>query len=75
MKTIPIPNNKKTVVLGDIDIFLSDNVGTLLTNKIAIVTVKKGVIFLTSNIYKAVWNHQDKNIFFYCLLGNICQNE
>ena len=49
MKTIPIPNNKKTVVLGDIDIFFKDKVGTLLTNKIAITTVRKGVIFFISN--------------------------
>ena len=46
MKTIPMPNNKKTVVLGDIDIFLSAKVGILLTNKIAINTVKYGVKFL-----------------------------
>ena len=43
-----MPNNRKTVVFGEIDIFLSDKVGTLLTNKIAIKIVKKGVIFLTS---------------------------
>ena len=44
-----MPNNKKTVVLGDIEIFFSDKVGTLLTSKIAIATVRKGVIFFISN--------------------------
>jgi len=48
MKTIPIPNNRKTVALGEIDIFLRDKVGILLTKRIAIKTVKYGVNFLTS---------------------------
>ena len=36
-------NNKKTVVFGDIDIFLSAKVGILLTNKIETNIVKYGV--------------------------------
>ena len=41
IKTNPIPNNKKTVVLGEIDIFFKAKVGILLTSKIAIkITVK-----------------------------------
>ena len=40
MKIKPIPSNKKTVAFGEIDIFLSANVGILLTNKIAISKVK-----------------------------------
>ena len=42
-----MPNNKKTVALGDIDIFFSAKVGILLTNKIAINIVRYGVNCLT----------------------------
>ena len=43
---VPIPNKIKTVVFGEIDIFFNDKVGNLLTNKIAMKTVKNGVKFL-----------------------------
>ena len=43
IKTIPMLNNKKTVALGDIEIFFSAKVGILLTNKIATNIVKYGV--------------------------------
>ena len=36
MKTKPMPNNKKTVALGEIDIFLSAKVGILLTKKLRV---------------------------------------
>ena len=48
MKTIPAPNSKKTVALGDIVIFFNAKVGILLTNKIAIRTVRYGVSCLIS---------------------------
>ena len=48
IKTTPIPNNKKTVALGEIAIFFNDKVGILLTNKNAISIVKYGVNFLIS---------------------------
>ena len=40
-----MPNNKKTVALGEIDIFFNESVGILLTNKNAIKTVRYGVKF------------------------------
>ena len=41
-----MPNNKKTVPFGEMDIFFKDKVGILLTNKMAIKIVKYGVKFL-----------------------------
>ncbi len=40
-----MPNKIKTVAFGEIDIFFKDKVGILLTNKMAIKTVKQGVKF------------------------------
>tara|TARA_B100001057_G_scaffold441826_1_gene476738 strand:+ start:384 stop:551 length:168 start_codon:yes stop_codon:yes gene_type:complete len=40
IKIIPIDSNKNTVVFDDIDIFLKESVGTLLTNNKDINTVK-----------------------------------
>ena len=50
IKTVPIANNIKAVNFGDIDIFLRDNVGNLLTNKNAIKIVKYGVKVLSLNL-------------------------
>ena len=44
-----MPNKIKTVDLGEIDIFFSDKVGILLTNKTAIKIVKYGVKFFILN--------------------------
>ena len=49
MKIIPADNNKKTVVLEEIDIFL-ESVGILLTNNNAISTVRNGVKLFISNL-------------------------
>ena len=48
MKIIPAVRSKKTVPLGEIEILLKDNVGTLLTSSRAIRTVKYGVKLFTS---------------------------
>ena len=40
IKIIPIVKSKKIVVFGEIDILLNERVGTLLTNKKAIKTVR-----------------------------------
>ena len=45
MIIVPIPSKIKTVAFGEIDIFLNDKVGILLTRSIATKTVKNGVKF------------------------------
>ena len=55
MKITPVANKRKTVVLDEIDIFFSANVGILLTNKIATIIVKKGVtFFMFGTMFKLV---------------------
>ena len=43
---MPTPSNKNIVIFGEIDIFFNDRVGILLTNNIAMITVKYGVTIL-----------------------------
>ena len=50
MKIKPAASRRKIVVFDEIDIFLNDSVGILLTNKSATRIVKKGVNCLTSNL-------------------------
>ena len=58
---MPTPNNKKTLVFGEIDIFFNAKVGILLTNNIAIKPVRNGVIFLISiPVSYFIYNNQSK---------------
>ena len=50
MKIKPAASRRKIVVFDEIDIFLNDSVGILLTNKSAIRIVKKGVNCFTSKL-------------------------
>ena len=50
MKIKPAVSKRKIVVLDEIDIFLKESVGILLTNKSAIRIVKKGVNCFTSKL-------------------------